>query len=149
MSIQINKHSRYSKEKDHDDFAIVRLHNMHIKKLGGRNSWVRLELQGKKPNRLYRMIKGCGSQPDFPMDGIQTDYDTSLAISKTRPEAEKYTSASNGYYPCTIKIKKANWGEVLVAHWNHPNHFYRLPMRLSLIGLLIGVLGFIQGMMPK
>lgn len=83
-NISISKNRGYSNPSDHDGFAVVRVHNGHLAGLGGRNAWVTLvSAQGKK---VHRVVKGCGKTPNFPLNGVEFDYETFLELdSPQRP----------------------------------------------------------------
>ena len=113
-NIPISKNRGYSNPSDHDGFAVVRVHNGHLAGLGGRNAWVTLvSAQGKK---VHRVVKGCGKTPNFPLNGVEFDYETFLDLDlPKRPEMP------DGFHECNLQLRPTRWHEKLAAHWFHPD----------------------------
>jgi hypothetical protein len=138
--ILITQQRKFSNAADYDAFSVVRLQNSEIPSLGGRNAWVKItSMDGAC---VYRMIRGCGELENFPVDAIEFDYETNraLGIPKGRPNAL-------GFYPCDLIVRPATRLEILAAHWHHPDHAYRFPLQLSLVSLILGIVGFILGLL--
>ena len=137
--VKISQQRKFSRESDNDAFALIRLSNIQVKALGGRNTWV--AMVGPSRKRVYRMIQGAGNS-NIPIDGMECDYDTNVALGTP-------TGAPNsaGFFPCDVSIRSAGRLEILLAHWNHPNHYYRFPLQISLIGLFLGVSGLALGVL--
>lgn len=138
---KIEKQKKFSNERDYNDFAIVRVRTTIVKRLGGRKSWVRISSGNK---HIYRIILGA-SFKGLTEKAIEMDYDSQLELglsSQPKSAADEY-----GFYPCELKVRKANFFEKIIAHWKHPDIAYRVPMQLSIVGFILGVIGFILGIL--
>ena len=62
------------------------------------------------------------------MDTIAVDYDTKTELELAKDVAPEIT------------VRPAKFPEVVGHYWGHPEMAYRLPMRLALIGLGLGLL---------
>lgn len=137
--VQITLQRKFTRESDNDAFALIRLSNAHTKALGGRNTWVRLK--GVSGRSVFRMIQGAGNI-EMPIGAMECDYDTNLSLG-----TEKASPNGAGFYPCNVSVRAASGFEILVAHWQHPNHYYRFPLQISLVGLFLGVTGLVLGVL--
>ena len=134
-AITITKARDFSRPQDYDAFSIVRLRNAHLKGLGGRHTWVKLESNGK---RLYRRVRGAGNT-GIATDEMEIDYDSriELGINSARDQ--------NGFHSCNVAVTQAGWLGAVEAHWHHPNIEYRVPYRMAMLGLMLGLLGALLG----
>jgi hypothetical protein len=136
--VTVLKNRGYSNSSDFEGFAVVRVHNVHLANLGGRNAWVTLvSSQGKK---VHRVVKGCGKSPDFAIDGVEFDYETFLDL-----DIPKRPKMPDGFHECNLELRRTRWFEKIAAHWHHPDPAYRYPIQLSLIGFIMGVIGLVLG----
>jgi hypothetical protein len=72
-------------------------------------------------------------------DAIELDYDSRMELEiNGRPDAY-------GFYPCDLTIEKSTLMERLKAHWSHPNLAYRVPYRLALLSVALGLAGLLLG----
>jgi hypothetical protein len=138
--ISIVQQRKFSNASDYDAFSAVRLGNGCVTSLGGRNTWVRIDSAAGRS--AYRMIRGVGSMAGFPADAIEIDYETSMSLGIPRGTANPL-----GFYPCALSIRPATRWEIVRAHWNHPDHGYRFPLQISLVGLFLGVVGLVLGVL--
>lgn len=137
--LRITQRRKFSNPADYDAFSVIRLHNSCVTALGGRNTWVRIESDSGKT--VFRMIRGAGAAAGFPADALEFDYETSLALGIPQGAANEH-----GFYPCSLSIRQATHWEILIAHWKHPDPAYRFPLQISLVSLLLGIIGFVLGM---
>ncbi len=140
--LEINKQRKFSAEYDYYAFAVVRVSPRILKKLGGRNSWVRISSEN---NHIYRMALGAKSSMGFTQKAMEIDYDSLLELEGgSVPSSD---ADENHFRLCKYSIRKASFFETLIAHWNHPNTGYRVPMQLSIVGFTLGVIGLVLGIL--
>lgn len=138
--ITITQQRKFTNASDYDAFSVVRLGNGCVASLGGRNTWIRIDSEAGCSD--YRMIRGVGSVTGFPADAIEIDYGTSMSLGIPKGAANVL-----GFYPCSLTVRPATRWEILRAHWNHPDHGYRFPLQISLIGLFLGIVGLVLGVL--
>ena len=142
MEIKINKSRSFTIQHDYNSFCVVRIYGGHLKALGGRHAWVKLTANGKS---IYRTIKaGQRIAPALTQDAIEIDYDSMLELEQISYDNKK---DAGDFYPCDISLSPATQFEQLIALWKHPEQGYRISIRISLIGLFLGVMGFITGLL--
>lgn len=134
ISISITQVKSFTRERDFDDSAVIRVFNGHLKALGGRNGWVCITI-GRK--HAYRLIKGN----PIPADTIEMDYDSRVELGIQREDRE------DGGWNCQIYLSPATLTQRVAAHWKHPDLGHRVSFQLGLIGLVLGALGFAQGIL--
>lgn len=139
QTVSLTKQCGFTRAEDHNAFALVRLDNRLVRHFGGRNQWV--VLQGPTQKKVYRMVQGTGRTP-LAANAMECDYETSMALGIPPSAKDK-----EGYHACQVVARRANKLEVLQAHWHHPDHYYRLPFRISLLALQLGVVGVLLGVM--
>ncbi len=139
--IEINKSRSFTNTYDHDSFSVVRVYNRHLKALGGRNAWVKLE---SNSSVIYRMIKASKSSPGFTSSAIETDYDSLLELGQIDASNEP---DENKFYPCKLTISPISRFGRFKAYWNHPDYGYRISMQISLVSLLLGFVGLLLGLL--
>lgn len=151
---QIDKSRNFSDSSDHQSFGTVRLSLGTVKKLGGRNTFVRIEHGDRF---ICRQVQGIGRQKikcsetndelaardNFTASAIELDYDSclELGISSSRKKLP------NNFYECDLQVKKARLKDVFTLHWNHPNPAYKTPFQISLVSLALGIIGLILGLL--
>ena len=135
-NITVTKARDYSRPQDYDAFSVVRLYNAHLKSLGGRHAWVRLSSNGKT---LFRRVRGAGGGTGLPSDGMELDYDSRLELGVDSPRA------ADGFHPCNVVVSPAGFLGYIKAHWSHPNIEYRVPYRLAMLSVVLGLLGAFLG----
>ncbi|WP_395377021.1 hypothetical protein [Marinicella sp. W31] len=142
MEIKINKSRSFTVDHDYNSFCVVRVYGGHLKALGGRHAWVKLTANDKS---IYRTIKaGRRIAPALTKDAIEIDYDSMLELEQVSYDNKKDEA---DFYPCDISVLPATRWEQLKALWQHPDQGYRVSMKISLIGLFLGVIGFITGLL--
>lgn len=132
---EIEKNRGFSSEQDYAAFSVIRLHSKNIKSIGGRNTWVKISSDSC---HIYRLSLGARPSNGFTTKSAELDYDSRLEPNSIsgKPADE------HGFYQCSLKIEKAPFEGKLIAHWKHPNPGYRVPLQISMISLLLGVIGF-------
>lgn len=80
-------------------------------------------------NSIYRIALGAKSSPGFTRRSIELDYDSHLELGRNEEFQKK---CENNFYPCALKVEKANFFGKFIAHWKHPDPGYRVPMQLSI-----------------
>jgi hypothetical protein len=85
---------------------------------------------------IVRMPMGGGGVKGLTKDSIALDYD---AID-TLGIRSKFI---DGKLEATVLVSKASTLSVYRYYWGHPDVGYRLAMRLSMVGLVLGILGFL------
>jgi hypothetical protein len=148
MCERITKFRKYSNEYDNRGFAVARVSNDMVSKLGRRNTWVELKSSGGK---VYRTIKGAGSL-DIPRGAVELDYEAVLELNLDRQQITSDTASDEASVPfrnCDLKVRPIWWWEKVVAHWKHPDPAFRVPLQLALIlgslSLITSILGLILG----
>lgn len=135
-SITVAKARDFSRPQDYDAFSVIRLYNAHLRILGGRHAWVRLSCNGRN---LYRRIRGAGGGTGLPSDGMELDYDSRLELGINSPRD------ADGFHPCNVIITPAGLLGSIRAHWRHPSIEYRVPYRLAMLSVALGLLGAVLG----
>lgn len=133
-TINFKKVRKFTKEHDYQNFSVVRVQTRLIVELGGRNSWIEIK---NGNNKIRRRILG-GSGLGFTKDAIELDYDSMRdlgCLSKNHDE--------NGFYPCNLEAKKIGFIGQFMAHWNHPSDPHRIPIRISIVSLFLGVVSLL------
>ncbi|MCL7715801.1 hypothetical protein [Stenotrophomonas mori] len=142
MPISITKARDFSRDADYLAFSVVRLRNAHLKGLGGRHSWVRIENTGNG-KVLYRRVRGAGASAGastgLPANAIEIDYDSRLELGIEGPRDATH------FHDCSLTVGPASRLGELKAHWRHPNIEYRVPYRLAILSLALGLLGALLG----
>jgi hypothetical protein len=115
--IEINKSRSFTNSYDHDSFSVVRVYNRHLKALGGRNAWVKLESDSAV---IYRMVKAGKSSSGFNSAAIETDYDSLLELGQI--DASN-VSDENKFYPCKLTISPSRiiWDRHLNKNFRSAN----------------------------
>lgn len=126
----------FSRQGDYHAFSVVRVHNRLVADLGGRHAWVRIR---SNKATLYRRLRGVGADTSLPVDAIELEYDSRLALGLPGPPD------ANGFYACDLAIEPATPLDKMRAHWNHPTIEYRVSYRLALLSVVLGLVGFILG----
>lgn len=129
----IKKHRGFTAEADYAGFCVVRLQPSVVRDLGGRNTWAKIEGNGK---RVYRMIAG---QKDLKKDAIEIDYDSCVKLDITNNGSEN----SDGFYECNLTVTRAGKWDVFKAHLFHPNPAYRVPYQIAAVSLLLGLISLV------
>ena len=125
----------FKRERDYDEFSVVRVFNGCLSSLGGRGAWVTIT-GGDVP--LYRRVLGSGGT-GLTQDAIELDYDSLVELGLCgRPDED-------GFYDCKLEIKCSTTRERVMAHWTHPSLAYRVPFRLALLSVVLGLIGFVLG----
>ncbi|ATA56311.1 hypothetical protein D3C87_1529600 [compost metagenome] len=138
--LHVTQQRSFTNPADYEAFSLIRVHNQRLAPLGGRNAWVVLKTNAGK--RCCRMIRGIGRDPGFPEDGIEIDYETRLAL-----QIPKSSINMQGFHGCAMEIRRATALEVLRAHWDHPDPAYRIPLQISLVSFVLGVIGLGLGVL--
>jgi hypothetical protein len=127
----------FSREYDHSDFGVVRVHNTVLDGLGGRRAWVKIESTISPRKTIYRQALGSGPT-SLTAAQIELDYDSrnDLGIDSTRQE--------NGTYPCSLTVRKCSRVEAFLAHWLHPDLSYQIAFRLGVLSAVLGVIGVVK-----
>jgi hypothetical protein len=112
------------------DFNVVRVHASNVAKLGGRYAWVSISNESGKT--IYRIIKGIAAR-GVDSKCLLLDYDSKVALGIGYKQTE-----------VLLTVKKATFIESVVGHYQTPDPSYRVPFILSLIGLILGVMSFLQ-----
>lgn len=131
--VHIDKCRVFSRDEDYRNFSVVRVNNDVLKSLGGRGAWIAIE-PAEQP--VFRRVYGAGPT-GLAKSEIELDYDTRLELNVEINRDDK------GYYPCKLDLRQATTFEVLLAHWNHPSPNYSMPLKLSLISVVLGLLGLV------
>lgn len=131
--INVSKIQNFSRDRDYEDFSVARVYTGHLKSLGGRNNWVTIASDSRK---IYRMVKGAS----ISADTVELDYDSRLMLGITGNSRE-----DDNYWKCKLTVSRASFIQKMKAHWDHPEISYQVSYRISLIGLVLGVMGFLQG----
>ena len=135
--VQVTKCRDFSRERDYGAFSVVRVFNKCLDSLGGRGSWVTITGGSVV---LYRRVLGAGGT-GLTRDAIELDYDsrTELGLSG-RPDAD-------GFYTCKLQLQPSTPIERAKAHWTHPSLAYRVPYRLALLSVVLGLVGLVLGIL--
>ncbi len=137
MKIDIKKQKPFSNDYDKNSQSLVRIFNKNLKPLGGRHAWVKLTAGSKS---IYRTIKAAKPMKGFNSCAIELDYDSLLELEIV---SSNNSPDEDGFYPCNIVITKANKIDIFKAYWNHPEHGYRISLRISIISLFLGLVGIV------
>ena len=149
--IRIEQYRRYTNKYDSEAFSIVRVRNQHIQAKDKNSeyykpgkfksgSWVTIT-NNDNGKKVHRMVKGFPSN-DLPENMIEIDSSTMLG------ELEVSRSESNvPPYLCSVSIRKSSLHERFLGHLNHPDLHYRYPIRVAIMGVLAGLLGFVAGIL--
>ena len=105
---------------------ILRVPNRLLERLGGRNSWVRIE-SGK--SAIYRQVYGAGGIPGLSRGMAELDYDGASQLG---------IASRSGSEECLVSRCFS-----LVAHLNHPDEKHRVVARLALAAIVITIVGII------
>ena len=125
----------FTRTHDHSLFTAVRIFNGCLKELGGRHAWVAVEGQDAT---IYRRALGAGATGIRKGD-IELDYDSRKELGiEGRPD-------ENGFYACHVRVRKATLTEKIKAHWKHPSLEYRVPFKLAILSLTLGLIGLALG----
>jgi hypothetical protein len=126
----------FSRNQDRDK-AVVRVFNLQLQKLGGRNAWVRISSGN---STIFRRVLGSGEY-GLSANAIELDYDSRLELD------ELGTLNAEGYFECPrgLNIQRTSLYDRFRAHWYHPNVEYRAPYQIAVIGLTMGIIGLILG----
>ncbi|MEG0505195.1 MAG: hypothetical protein RR547_11170, partial [Raoultibacter sp.] len=107
--ILITKTRNYSYKQDSEDFLIIRICNSHII---GKNpegfpslSWVVL-INPHTKERVCRRVKGT-RQDQESLDENAIEIDSATVLGKL--SQLKRPLGDDGYYPCNLLLKKANF----------------------------------------
>lgn len=84
---------------------------------------------------IIRMPMGGGGLKGLTRDCIALDYDSVDALGVRSGFIE-------GRVDADLVVSKANAFSIYSYYWDHPDVGYRLAMRLSMIGLALGIIGF-------
>lgn len=135
VDVQISRCRDFTRERDYGAFSVVRVFNGCLDSLGGRGSWVTIVGDGVS---LYRRVLGSGGT-GLTRDAIELDYDSRVELGlQGRPDGE-------GFYACNLQLARSTAWERAKAHWAHPSLAYRVPYRLALLSVVLGLLGLILG----
>lgn len=143
--ILISKTRNYSYTQDADDFLIIRVCNSLIT---GKNpegfpslSWVVL-INPHTKDRVCRRVKGT-RQDQERLEANAIEIDSATVLGELNQL--KRPLGDDGYYPCNLILKKANFFDRIMALWRYPEAGLRIPLQISLISLVLGVLGAFVG----
>lgn len=136
--VHVTRERRFTDERDFDAFAVIRVANRTVTDLGGRNRWVVMTGPSRRP--VYRVIRGVKASVKLPVGAMETYYETNNALGIGRSQVD-----ADGFYECDVYIRSARILEIGLAHWNHPDGYYRFPIRISLVALALGVIGLFLG----
>ena len=128
----------FSERSDYLSFSVVRLNNNAVKQFGGRGNWVRI-CNTQNGTTIFRMIRGSSPQFMLNKEQMEIDYDGIIELGI------KSEMGSGGFRSCEILVEQAKRHERILAHWKHPDPGYQLPFRISMVSLIIGILGFLGG----
>ena len=128
----------FSDRKDYLSFSVARINNNSVKQFGGRGNWVRI-CNTKNGATIFRMVRGSSPQFILNKEQLEIDYDGILELGITSE------MGNGGFRSCDILVETAKRHEQILAHWNHPDPGYQLPFRISMMSLMIGILGFLGG----
>ncbi|MCK4742890.1 MAG: hypothetical protein KAT25_03645 [Sulfuriflexus sp.] len=137
---EIVKRREFTSSYDYAAFSVVRVHSTILKKLGGRNTWVKI---CGSDRCIYRLARGGRPAAGFNAGSIELDYDSCVEL-EVIGNAQK---DENDFYSCSLTLEKSNFMGKFSAHWKHPNPAYRVPMQLSIIGFTLGIIGLALGIM--
>lgn len=134
--VHISKVRNFSKDRDFDSFAVVRVSNSVVDTLGGRNAWVTI----RGPHKvIYRIVRGSGDIASLSRDAIELDYDSRLDLDALgRPDAE-------GFAVTSLELARASALQSFLAHWRNPSLAYRVPFQIAIIALILGIVGAVLG----
>lgn len=128
---QVTRCRDFSRTQDHSLFTVVRVFNGCLKELGDRHAWVAVEGQDAT---IYRRALGA-SATGIGKGDIELDYDSRKELGiGGRPD-------ENGFYDCKLIVRKATATEKMRAHWKHPSLEYRVPFKLAILSLALGLIG--------
>lgn len=138
QTIHIAKVRDFSEPRDYEAFAIVRMHAQAVNSLDSRDEWVRLDSNG---HHIYRRLRGASAlgAPGLDKTAMELDYDSRLELGIHGDWR------SNGFIDCDVQVSRAPARAYLAAHWNHPMPAYRVPLRISLVSLVLGLIGIGMG----
>ena len=129
----------YSKEHDYGGFKIVRIYGSELDKVGGRNKWVKIMNKAAPTSpAIYRIAKGLKGITGFNEKSIQIDYD-----SRETLKIDSQLKKDDGYYAASLKIENANPIAVFVSLWFTKDPTFRIPLQISLVSLLLGIIALI------
>lgn len=85
---------------------------------------------------IIRMPMGGGGLKGLSKDSIALDYDAVDALGIRG-------NFINGQIEAELVVSRANAVSLIQYYWDHPETGYRVSMRLSMIGLVLGLIAFI------
>ena len=130
----------YSDKQDYNAFSAVRLNNNVCSKLGRRGTWVCI-CNLASGSTIYRMTRGSSRKAPLTAEQFEIDYEGLAQLEIP------FAKNQNDFRPCDIEITKANQLQLFAAHWRHPDPAYRVPMRLGIISLGLGLLSLVISVM--
>jgi len=115
--------------------GIVRLHNGNIGSRGSGRFYRWQPVVVENPNSKRTIVRFVmGSSPSHPIkaeNSIQLDYDAKLELDWTSSDL--------------LNVYPASQLTLYLWYWRHPDPGYRIAMRLGIISVVLGLLGFVQG----
>jgi hypothetical protein len=131
---------------DREDFLIIRISNRLIcgKDQVGipTQSWVTL-IDPKTGSKVCRRAKGVSDQHQF-LQETEIEIDKGAVLGDL--QQSKGAPDLKGFYKCDLLLRKATFLEKVNAIWSYPDTSMRIPLQISLISLVLGVLGFTIGL---
>ena len=123
-----------------------------------RIDWVvlRSNVSGKS---IYRMAQGCGRINGFTPGTVMIGYEDMLELEPDRKDqhpncvATLKKEGSTEAKPTEIqKAYSVDWTlrrvgrfESIMAYWQHPDSGYQISVRIAIVSLIVGILGFVMG----
>ncbi|WP_200962119.1 hypothetical protein [Pseudovibrio sp. POLY-S9] len=86
--------------------------------------------------RVIRYAMGNAGKYSIKKSAIGLDYDAVDALGVRFKEI------------CQLQARKATQWEVLVWFWNHKDLPTQLSIRLGVLGLMLGLIGFLSSLLP-
>ena len=130
---------------------IVRLNYEDMRALGvERNSWVMITSKTSE-RKIYRMAWGS-PYDSLPAGAVMLSYDDMLELDKSWTRAENETAGlvtfegeQQSLEVCDWELQKCTKLRMAQAYWYHPDEGYRYSWHMAIAGLVIGLLGFLTG----
>lgn len=121
--------------------SIVRFHNSHIdsRRQDRSRFWRRepvLIINLATGDRVLRYPMGTPGGISVKRIDLALDYDAADALNV------------RFYKPVQLEVRRARTHEVYLWFWSHPDQSVRHSIRLGLFGGLMGVMGFLTGVLP-
>ena len=116
-----------------------------------RNEWVAICPKGEGCT-IYRKAQGSGGIGGFTDETVMLQYEDMLELEPDRSSQNveklgelRMNGKAADVYPVDWTLRKLRGLEKAMPYWKHPDDGYRLSVRISLVSLVVGVLGFVMG----